>query len=64
MAELSDRDRTDGSGEICDEYSDDCQLIESLGKTVALSKGDYRNIKLTTAEDFVVAEAIIKQMRE
>ena len=46
------------------EYSDDCQLIESLGKTVALSKGDYRNIKLTTAEDFVVAEAIIKQMRE
>ena len=46
------------------EYSDDCQLIEALGKQIALSKGDYRNIKLTTAEDFAVAEAILKQMRD
>jgi len=44
------------------EYSDDCQLIEAFGRQVALSKGDYRNLKLTTAEDFAIAEAILKQM--
>ncbi len=42
-------------------YSDDCQLIESLGATVALSKGDYQNIKLTTEEDFILAEAFLMQ---
>lgn len=44
------------------DYSDDCQLIEALGKKVALSQGDYRNIKLTTVEDFAVAEVILKRM--
>lgn len=39
------------------EYSDDCQLFEKIGIEVALAKGDYKNIKLTTAEDFIVAEA-------
>lgn len=43
------------------EYSDDCQLIESLGATVALSPGDYQNIKLTTEEDFILAEALLMQ---
>lgn len=44
----------------CDkEYSDDCQLFESIGATVAFSPGDYQNIKLTTEEDFIVAEALL-----
>lgn len=41
------------------EYSDDCQLIEQLGGEVALSQGDYKNIKLTTKEDFVIAAAFL-----
>lgn len=43
------------------EYSDDCQLIESLGAPVALSPGDYQNIKLTTEDDFILAEAFLMQ---
>ena len=46
------------------EYSDDCQLIESLGVAVALSEGDYQNIKLTTEEDFILAEAFLMQREE
>lgn len=43
------------------EYSDDCQLIESIGVPVAFSQGDYQNIKLTTEEDFILAEAFLMQ---
>lgn len=43
------------------EYSDDCQLLESLGAPVAFSPGDYQNIKLTTEEDFILAEALLMQ---
>ncbi|MEG1850216.1 MAG: 2-C-methyl-D-erythritol 4-phosphate cytidylyltransferase, partial [Oscillospiraceae bacterium] len=42
------------------EYSDDCQLIEACGGRVALVQGDYANIKLTTPEDFAVAEALLQ----
>ena len=38
-------------------YTDDCQLIEAAGGTVFLTPGDYRNIKITTPEDLLVAEA-------
>lgn len=42
------------------EYSDDCQLIEALGEPVALSEGDRCNLKLTTPEDLIVAEALLQ----
>ncbi|MEG2174639.1 MAG: 2-C-methyl-D-erythritol 4-phosphate cytidylyltransferase, partial [Oscillospiraceae bacterium] len=41
------------------EYNDDCQMLESVGIRVAISKGDECNIKLTTPDDFVVAEAFL-----
>ena len=41
------------------DYTDDCQLMESLGIQVTMTKGDYSNIKLTTPEDFAVAEALL-----
>lgn len=47
--------------QVSQEYSDDCQLIESLGAPVAFSQGDYKNIKLTTEEDFILAEAFLMQ---
>ena len=38
-------------------YTDDCQLVEAAGGTVFLTPGDYSNIKITTPEDLLVAEA-------
>jgi 2-C-methyl-D-erythritol 4-phosphate cytidylyltransferase len=41
--------------------TDDCMLVERLGHKVKLVMGSYENIKITTKEDLVVAEAIIDQ---
>lgn len=41
------------------DYTDDCQLVEALGLRVTMTQGDYSNIKLTTPEDFAVAEALL-----
>lgn len=38
--------------------TDDASLLERLGKKVHIVIGDYRNIKITTPEDLVVAEAL------
>ncbi len=46
------------------EYSDDCQLLESIGCRVKITAGDYKNIKLTTAEDMIIAEAFLKNREE
>ena len=45
------------AGEFC--YSDDCMLAEQYGYPVALSEGDYENIKLTTPEDILIAKAFL-----
>lgn len=36
-------------------FSDDSQLFEYAGKKVFLTEGNYRNIKITTAEDIEIA---------
>lgn len=41
--------------------TDDCMIAEHYGKRVKISEGSYDNIKLTTPEDVVVAEQIIKR---
>ena len=41
--------------------TDDCMLVEQLGKPVHLVEGSYRNIKLTTPEDLVVAQALLAE---
>jgi 2-C-methyl-D-erythritol 4-phosphate cytidylyltransferase len=46
------------------DYTDDCQLVEQLGIRVHLCKGSYENIKLTTEEDLVIAQAILEQRRQ
>ena len=43
------------------DYTDDCQLVEALGVSVVMTRGDYSNIKLTTPEDFAVAEALLRE---
>lgn len=43
-----------------DFFTDDCAVMERAGYTVHLSAGDYRNIKITTPEDMIIAEAFLK----
>jgi 2-C-methyl-D-erythritol 4-phosphate cytidylyltransferase len=43
--------------------TDDAALIERLGGTVAVVEGDYRNIKITTADDLIVAQALLTACR-
>lgn len=40
--------------------TDDSMLVERLGRKVKLVMGSYRNIKITTPEDLIIAEAILK----
>jgi 2-C-methyl-D-erythritol 4-phosphate cytidylyltransferase len=42
------------------QVTDDASLIEWLGKPVAIIPGSYRNIKITTPEDLVIAEAFLQ----
>lgn len=39
--------------------TDDASLLERTGKEVHIIQGDYRNIKITTPEDLVLAEAFL-----
>lgn len=39
--------------------TDDCSAVERLGIGVALTQGDYCNLKLTTPEDVAMAEALL-----
>ncbi len=41
--------------------TDDASLAELLGFPVKITEGSYRNIKLTTPEDLIFAEAILAQ---
>jgi 2-C-methyl-D-erythritol 4-phosphate cytidylyltransferase len=45
--------------EITDDVPDDAAMMEKLGITVAVFMGDYANIKVTTPEDLVLAEALV-----
>ena len=40
--------------------TDDASLVERLGKSVYIVEGDYKNIKLTTPDDLLFAEAILQ----
>jgi len=40
--------------------TDDAQLVEDFGKKVKMVMGSYQNIKITTPEDLIIAEAILR----
>ncbi|MDD2581541.1 MAG: 2-C-methyl-D-erythritol 4-phosphate cytidylyltransferase [Desulfuromonadaceae bacterium] len=42
--------------------TDDASLIEHTGGEVHIIRGDYRNIKITTPEDLILAEAFLAVM--
>ena len=39
--------------------TDDCSAVERLGVPVAITRGSYSNIKITTPEDLLVGEALL-----
>ena len=42
------------------EVTDDASLVEALGSKVKLYMGSYDNIKITTTNDLMIAEALLK----
>lgn len=40
------------------QFTDDASVAEGAGFSINLFEGDYRNIKITTSEDLVIAEAL------
>ncbi len=42
------------------DVTDDCQLIEAIGRPVKLVEGSYTNIKITTPEDVPFAEELLR----
>ena len=41
--------------------TDDAALVEALGRRVRILEGETRNLKVTTPEDLIVAEALLKR---
>lgn len=46
------------------DVTDDCQLVENMGGKVHLCLGDYSNLKLTTKDDILFAQTILKSRGE
>ena len=43
------------------EVTDDCSAVERLGKEVHLTEGSYENLKITTPEDLLLAEGLLRR---
>lgn len=43
------------------EFTDDASVVEKAGYKISLFEGSYENIKITTPEDLIVAEAFLKK---
>ncbi|MDF2548396.1 MAG: 2-C-methyl-D-erythritol 4-phosphate cytidylyltransferase [Anaerosolibacter sp.] len=44
--------------------TDDAMLVEHMGLKIKMVEGDYENIKITTPEDLIAAEAILNYKRK
>lgn len=45
-------------------FTDDMSVMEWAGYSVATVKGDYKNIKITTPEDIIIASALLESEEE
>lgn len=43
-----------------EEFTDDARVVESIGVIINLVEGSYKNIKITTPEDLLLAEVLMK----
>ena len=46
---------------VSEDVTDDAAMVERIGGKVRLIKGSYENIKVTTAEDLTIAEALLRR---
>jgi 2-C-methyl-D-erythritol 4-phosphate cytidylyltransferase len=53
--------RAFAENEIGELVTDECSLVEKLGYEIATVEGSAKNIKITTPEDLVLAESLLKQ---
>jgi 2-C-methyl-D-erythritol 4-phosphate cytidylyltransferase len=44
-----------------DEFTDDASVVERLGKKIHLVTGEKENIKITTADDLLIAQALLRK---
>ncbi len=42
-------------------FTDDCAAVEAMGQAVRATHGSYENLKITTPEDILVAEALLQK---
>ena len=45
-------------------FTDDCGVVEYCGQPVKLVPGSYENLKITTPEDLILAEAILRRRED
>jgi 2-C-methyl-D-erythritol 4-phosphate cytidylyltransferase len=45
-------------------FTDDASVAEKSGMRISLFEGSYENIKITTPEDLIIAEAILKDRKK
>lgn len=53
--------RAFAGADLSEAVTDECFLVERLGVEIASVNGSAQNIKITTREDFVIAEILLKQ---
>ena len=46
------------------DISDDCGAVERMGMPVSITEGAYRNFKVTTPEDLIIAQAMLESTNE
>jgi 2-C-methyl-D-erythritol 4-phosphate cytidylyltransferase len=46
------------------DLTDDASVAEKMGVRISLFEGSYENIKITTPEDLILAEALLKHRRQ
>ena len=51
----------DAHDRCIEDVTDDAMMLESLGHSVKMFLGSYENLKVTTPEDLILAEAFLKQ---
>jgi len=46
------------------QFTDDASVLEKSGHKISLFEGSYKNIKITTPEDLIIAEAFLKNREQ
>lgn len=46
------------------DFTDDCCAVEAIGMNVSITEGSYENIKITTPEDILIAEALLQGRKQ